>query len=114
MTNLVSNIASQTSSQTASSEPLLATGNPKSGTVTIGGSVFVNTKKAADFCGLTYESIKTYRAMDRKRHKSGEPLRGPAWVKVASSGKIFYSVQVMTQWLEGRSAHNPSAVMELG
>jgi hypothetical protein len=76
-----------------------AVGNPNGSVITIGDTKHLDTKAAGSYCSLTQMQMRDKRLWDKKRLRAGLGIRGPAWIKLLESGRVFYSIEVLGAWL---------------
>jgi hypothetical protein len=100
MDSIMTAPSSTRSSTIHSRTTLKAVGDPTGQVVTIAGERYLSTIAAAHFCNLSYEQLKCVRLYDHKLLKTGEQPRGPHWVKLVGTARVFYSVAILTAWLE--------------
>ena len=80
----------------------------ESGRVVSVSPALLTVKGAATYCACSPSLLDHLRAADAQRRRLGEPMIGPAWVRVVHG--IRYKIADLDAWLE-RTAE-PFGVME--
>lgn len=60
----------------------------------------LRTKEAAEYLGLSPQTLCNYRTLDRKAVALGEPMRGPRFLMICGGNVCVYRKHDLDAWLD--------------